>query len=387
MDREDKRRFLVIGSVTMEIVAPLFQKRVKDDYFRKGMNDLQSYLDSTPVKHILFHLCFRNAYCCTDRLNCFTQHCFPLKLTTFNSLYQRGRTSGHSCHCNFFANPVQLDDLSVALSSFILLNCCNVSLADKDAIKNLRKMKNEFLTHNKNGGITQKEYNTLWPDITNWLLQLDPSKQDDLIRLKNRPLDEGLYTKYSTELFDIHSKLEEIHSEFNEIKDFTIKGREDSRKMLDRMEESNNLFLANMEVFQSTITEIKNTAPSQRSETVETQDEKNIIQYRGSSDVDVPNLTNVRKISKLRMVVDQTQNASFTMFSEGSHVQVGTIVVGDQNITMTDVDGMSQTTTNTQNIDSTPTQNNTLSLNTNSLFLLMLLLPCVIVIFVQNFLA
>lgn len=37
--------------------------------------------------------------------------------------------------------------------------------------------------------------------------------------------------------------------------------------MLDRMEESNNLFLANMEVFQSTITEIKNTAPSQRSET------------------------------------------------------------------------------------------------------------------------
>lgn len=87
------------------------------------------------------------------------------------------------------------------------------------------------------------------------------------------------------------------------------------------------------------------------------------------------------------MVVDQKQNAPFTLFSEGSHVQIGTIVVGDQNITMTDVDGMSQSTTNSQTIDTSPTQKNTLSLHTNTLFLVMLLLPCVIVIFVQNFLA
>lgn len=72
-------------------------------------------------------------------------------------------------------------------------------------------MKIEYLTHNKNGGITQEEYNTLWPEITNWLLQLDPSLNDDPIRLEKRPLDEGLYTKYSTELFDIHSKLEEVN--------------------------------------------------------------------------------------------------------------------------------------------------------------------------------
>lgn len=216
MDREDKRRFLIIGSVTMEIVAPLFQKRVQRDFNRLGMRDLQSYLDSKSVKHELFHLCFRPTSCCTDKSNCIINHCYPLKTITWNSLYEKGKRSTHGynrypCHCNFTANPVELKDLNIALSSLILLNCCDISAEDEDAIRKLREMKNENLTHNINGGITQNEYSKLWPAITKWLLQLDPSLKDDLIRLENRPLDEGLYTKYSTELLDIHSKLEQVN--------------------------------------------------------------------------------------------------------------------------------------------------------------------------------
>ncbi|XP_052089743.1 uncharacterized protein LOC127726385 isoform X2 [Mytilus californianus] len=43
-----------------------------------------------------------------------------------------------------------------------------------------------------------------------YVLQLDPSKQDDFIRIQNRPLDDSLCNKYFVCLLDIHKKLEEI---------------------------------------------------------------------------------------------------------------------------------------------------------------------------------
>lgn len=408
MDREDKRRFLVIGSVTMEIVAPLFQKRVQLDFNRLDMCDLQSYLDSETVKHILFHLCFRPTSCCTDKANCRTNHCYPLKSTTWNFLYQNRRSSAHgarrySCHCQFTANPVQLKDLNIALSSLILLNCCDISVKDKDAIGKLREMKNEYLTHNINGGITQKEYSTLWPAITNWLLQLDPLVKDDLIRLENRPLDESLYTKYSTELLDIHSKLEELHSEFYQLKDVALDSKRDSQRMMHTIEKSedatsemlmvsiekleklnqsyvqlhgiitamnettqsqqteqekskreeSDMLTAKMEELkisfnqiQSMMTEMKNTAQLQQRESGETQDNEINTQYRCSSELDGPNLAKVRKINKLGINVDQ--NASSTLFANGAHVEVGTFIMGDQYITVTSADAMSQITMNSK---------------------------------------
>jgi hypothetical protein len=57
--------------------------------------------------------------------------------------------------------------------------------------------------HNTDIGITEREYNILWQSMTTFILQLDVSKKDDLIRIENRPLDVALCTKYCTIILDI----------------------------------------------------------------------------------------------------------------------------------------------------------------------------------------
>ena len=96
------------------------------------------------------------------------------------------------------------------MTGLILLNCCNLPQADDEAVERLRQFKNDYLSHNTTGGVTQAEYNTLWADLKMYVLQLDPGKSDDLVRIENRPLDEPLCNKYFTCLLDVHKKLEEV---------------------------------------------------------------------------------------------------------------------------------------------------------------------------------
>lgn len=76
----------------------------------------------------------------------------------------------------------------------------------------------------------------------------------------------------------------------------------------------------------------------------ETQDGETNTQYRCSSEQDGPNLAEVKKINKLKINVDQ--NAIITIFANGAHVEVGTMIMGDQHITVKSADAMSQITTN-----------------------------------------
>jgi hypothetical protein len=68
----------------------------------------------------------------------------------------------------------------------------------------------KYLGHNTDFGIPETEYNVLWQDMTTFILQLDVSKKDDLIRIENRPLDVALCTKYCTILLDIRSSENEV---------------------------------------------------------------------------------------------------------------------------------------------------------------------------------
>ncbi|CAC5368252.1 unnamed protein product [Mytilus coruscus] len=92
----------------------------------------------------------------------------------------------------------------------ILLNCCNLTPDEKAAIKKLRQYKNDYLSHNIKGTITKREYKTLWADLTNFILQLDSSKQDAMARIEARPLDEALCSRYCLNLLDLHKRLDEI---------------------------------------------------------------------------------------------------------------------------------------------------------------------------------
>ncbi|CAG2240310.1 unnamed protein product [Mytilus edulis] len=211
MDREDRRRYFVVGSVIIEVVTPILQQRIKDDQTFRAFGTLQDYLNNPQIKHILFHLRHNNVWCCNDTNNCVHIGSLPLNYRQWNTLYSK--TTGpcpHNCHCKYTANAVQLNDPDISLCCVILLNCCNLTSNEYNTIQNLRQMKNNFLSHNTEGAITADEYKSVWPDLTAYVLQLDNTKEDNLIRIENRPLDEALCHKYNAILLDIHQKLDEI---------------------------------------------------------------------------------------------------------------------------------------------------------------------------------
>ncbi|CAC5381847.1 unnamed protein product [Mytilus coruscus] len=211
IDPDNRRRYFIVGSVILEIVTPVFRQRLEKDYKSKGVGCLQDFINSKPVIHILFHLRHTNIKCCVDSTNCRNRRKLPLNYSQWDLLYtENPGPPKHHCHCLYTTNNVKLDDLDVTLASLILLNCCNLTPNEEISIKELREFKNNYLSHNIKGAITEKEYQTLWNDLMTYVLQLDPSKQDDFIRIQNRPLDDSLCNKYFVCLLDIHKKLEEI---------------------------------------------------------------------------------------------------------------------------------------------------------------------------------
>ncbi|XP_071124918.1 uncharacterized protein [Mytilus edulis] len=214
MDREDKRRYLVVGSVILEIVSPLLRKKLEDCYTSNGFGCLEDFINSLPVKHILFHLRHKNRKCCVDTANCVNQKSLPLNYSQWNRMYTAGLKK-HNCHCKYTSKPILLNDLDLTLLSLILLNCCALSLDEGTLISDLRELKNIYLSHNTDGAITETKYNTLWTDLTSYVLQLDPSKQNDLVKIQNRPLDESLCQYYVTCLLDVHVILEKIDTKID----------------------------------------------------------------------------------------------------------------------------------------------------------------------------
>ncbi|XP_076071525.1 uncharacterized protein LOC143042899 [Mytilus galloprovincialis] len=220
LDTDDRTRYFIVGSVILEIVTPVFRQRLEKDYKSKGLGSLQDFINSKPVIHILFHLRHTNIKCCVDTTNCRNRRKLPLNYSQWNLLYtENPGPPKHHCHCLYTTNNVKLDDLDITLASLILLNCCNLTSNEETLIKELREFKNNYLSHNTKGAITEKEYQTLWDDLMTRVLQLDPSKQDDFIRIQNRPLDDSLCNKYFVCLLDIHKKLEEISDKLSSTAD------------------------------------------------------------------------------------------------------------------------------------------------------------------------
>ncbi|CAG2197385.1 unnamed protein product [Mytilus edulis] len=211
MDREDRRRFFVIGSAILEVVTPVFRHKLENNYTKHGVACFKDYLNSQPVVHTLFHLRHRYMTCCKDNGNCRSNPTLPINYCQWDLLYRETpRPDKHYCYCKYTAKSVQLEDLDITLAGLILLNCCTLGPAEQQAIKMLRQYKNDYLSHNTKCGITKPEYDALWPHLTNFVLQLDPTKQDELVRIKNRPMDEPLCTKYFIDLLDVHKQLDQI---------------------------------------------------------------------------------------------------------------------------------------------------------------------------------
>ncbi|XP_052089736.1 uncharacterized protein LOC127726384 isoform X3 [Mytilus californianus] len=249
MDREDRKRYFIVGSVILEIVTPVFRQRLEKDYKSKGLGSLQDFINSKPVIHILFHLRHKNIQCCVDSANCVNHGPLPLNYSQWDLLYIETPTPGfHHCFCKYSAKAtITLDDLDITLTSLILMNCCNLSPNELSLISDLRQFKNNYLSHNTKGAITQAEYTTLFGDLTTYVLQLDPSKQDDFIRIQNRSLDDSLCNKYVVFLLEIHQKLEEIDTRIQNIGATTADIHSTSTEILSTMNINNAELKAKLE--------------------------------------------------------------------------------------------------------------------------------------------
>ncbi|XP_071124919.1 uncharacterized protein [Mytilus edulis] len=190
------------------------RKRLEDSYKSTGFGCLQDFINSLLVKHILFHLRHKNSKCCVDKANCVNQQSLPLNYSQWNRMYTAG-SAKHNCHCKYTAKPISLNDLDLTLLSLILLNCCSLSSDEETLISDIREFKNNYLSHNTDGAISETEYTTLWTDLTSYVQQLDPNKQHDLVITQNRPLDESLCQYYVTCLLDVHVILEKIDTKID----------------------------------------------------------------------------------------------------------------------------------------------------------------------------
>ncbi|XP_076117275.1 uncharacterized protein LOC143085031 [Mytilus galloprovincialis] len=217
MDKEDKRRYFVVGSVYLEVVTPLFQHKLEEKYIDLNFRCLKDFLDNTAVLHTLFHLRHRNAWCCTDKANCRSHGALPLNHHQWKQLYAENPGPGiHNCFCKYTAKSVEPEGLDVSLCGLILFNCCNLGPLDQEAVSILRRNKNDYLSHNTTCGITKDEYGPLMDELKTNILQLDQTKQDELIRIQRRPLDDALCNKYMTTLLNIHEILEKIDTNTTE---------------------------------------------------------------------------------------------------------------------------------------------------------------------------
>ncbi|CAC5400131.1 unnamed protein product [Mytilus coruscus] len=202
MDKEDQRRFVVIGTVILEVVEPLLKQRLENDVQSHGFKSFYDFINSPPTIHILFHLRHRNTWCCKDELYCRNFSTLPLNYQQWDLLYQE-KASHHNCHCNYKANSLHVDDLDISLMFLILLNCCKLTSFEETCIVKLRQFKQDYLSVNTKGAITQNEYNSFWKELEACVQQLDTSKQEDLVRIVNRPFDENLHKTYMQILVDI----------------------------------------------------------------------------------------------------------------------------------------------------------------------------------------
>ncbi|VDI27186.1 Hypothetical predicted protein [Mytilus galloprovincialis] len=204
MDREDKRRYFIVGSVILEIVTPMFQQRLEKEYKKRGFPTFQAFLNSDSVIHILFHLRHRNVWCCVDKKSCSNHDELPLVYDEWDLLYtpKKDIGSNHSCHCQYTANSVELEELDYSLAGLILLNCFALG-KDENTISSLRQFKSDYLCHNTCGSMDKEEFDTLWDDLQDDVLRLDPSKQDELMEIKERPLDDRLRVRYCKILLGI----------------------------------------------------------------------------------------------------------------------------------------------------------------------------------------
>ncbi|CAG2216469.1 unnamed protein product [Mytilus edulis] len=217
MDKEDKQRYFIVGSVYLEVVTPLFQQKLADNYKSLNFSCLKDFLDDKEVIHILFHLRHRNAWCCTDQTNCRNNKALPLNHHQWKHIYDENKRPGlHNCFCKYTAKSVNPEDLDVSLCGLILFNCIKLGQRDQRAVYMIRRNKNDYLSHNTTCGITKDEYDSLMDELKISVFQLDHTKEDELIRIQNRPLDEALCNKYMTTLLNIHEVLEKIDTNTTE---------------------------------------------------------------------------------------------------------------------------------------------------------------------------
>lgn len=215
MGNQDKQRMFVFMSALIEVTLPLLQDNLKKGYKNLKFNTFFDFLNSQTVKHTLFHLKYTMTSCCIDTHNCITVTRTPLNTSQWTDLYSKNAsTCQMCCHCKFIAKHIEVDDLDLTLIFCILSNCIINPKSQPnilDAINELRKLKNDYFSHNKKMTLSQEEFKEVWKCL-DVHLKLFPNHKlyiSELNQIKNRPLDETLHSKYSSMLIDITGQLHE----------------------------------------------------------------------------------------------------------------------------------------------------------------------------------
>ncbi|XP_076082662.1 uncharacterized protein LOC143053768 [Mytilus galloprovincialis] len=353
------------GSIMTDFIPQSPNKRTECEYCQFCLRSLQCYFNCPLVKYVLHNLKHEYMLSCNDQDKCINGTCCTLCQICADSLCDKlykSKAKPHNCQRSFNTDSAKLNDWQTEISSQILHAYCHINLYDQQVIHKSCPLEGELSSSTKHDGISQDEYGMLLPDIIKLPLDQDPSFHEDEKRLKRARMDSCI-NKDTTKLCDIYTKLSEIESKLSLIEGVTKHDRAETEKTFHEIQKSNaeigkrvNDLIENVAILKTSYEQLNGMTTHMDKDTSrqkergafldDLQCNANRSQYRcrWSNEEDTPNFVNVQNIRELHMTVEQKSNATFTVFSPGSNVQVGTIVMGNQNITLTSVDQVSQVT-------------------------------------------
>ncbi|CAC5390399.1 unnamed protein product [Mytilus coruscus] len=205
MEKEKDNFYRFICLIT-EVGGEVQRCRLKQSYSNLNLQTLSQFLNDRDVLHTLFHLFFPSHLCCwkgcskTQRAKGFSKNQWNILYDTdpIHCCKQNQKDFDKICICCVTSKNVNESDLDLSLLSLILNNCCNLTQKEQIAVKYLRDMKNNYISHRPMLSLSNSDFQSLWHQAEINIKHLDSTNiyACQLNNLLHRPMDVSLMQKY-----------------------------------------------------------------------------------------------------------------------------------------------------------------------------------------------
>lgn len=225
MEKEKANCFRFIY-LMVEVVPEILRFRLKQSYRNSNLKTLPSFLKENNVLHTLFHLFYdSSSYCCWNGCRIQRERPKGFSKEQWNILYDADSTKycqknpkypNKICIC--CVTPKNIDEkvLDLSLLCLLLNNCSNLMPNEKEAVQNIRELKNDHVSHKSSCRLSKSDFLILWKKAELYIKHLDSTniylhQRENLLK---GPIDESLMQQYFVQSLETMSEVRLIFFSF-----------------------------------------------------------------------------------------------------------------------------------------------------------------------------